>query len=229
MGHTEATGPVPAFDPALRGGSWSCRRNDGARSPLPVARWFGSAPDTADGRFDDAVVARCAGPTIDLGCGPGRFVTALAAVGVAALGVDHSRVAVRLARERGAVALCRSIFDGLPGEGRWHRVLLIDGNVGIAGDPTRVLRRAAEIVSATGSVLVELDPEVEHVAVEVIRLEAGAIVGPWFRWARLGILGAEDIAHRLGMSVAGVWEESGRLVVELIRSQGHGPVLRGAS
>ena len=31
--------------------------------------------------------------------------------------------------------LRRDLFAPLPGEGRWHHVLLADGNIGIGGDP----------------------------------------------------------------------------------------------
>ena len=52
---------------------------------------------------------------------------------------------------RGAVgrpALRRDVFEPLPGTGRWQTVLLADGNVGLGGDPLRVLRRAAELLRA---------------------------------------------------------------------------------
>ena len=59
----------------------------------------------ADQCFDHAVVELCQGPTIDLGCGPGRLVTHLIQRGIPALGVDQSETAVRLARRSGAPVL----------------------------------------------------------------------------------------------------------------------------
>ena len=64
------------------------------------------------------------GPTIDLGCGPGRLVARLIERGVPALGVDQSATAVGLARRSGAPALRRDVFEPLPGTGRWQTVLL---------------------------------------------------------------------------------------------------------
>ena len=64
---------------------------------LPLARWLGPA-----GAVDERVLERARGPVLDVGCGPGRHVHALARRGVLALGVDVSPVAVRLARARGA-------------------------------------------------------------------------------------------------------------------------------
>ena len=41
----------------------------------------------------------------------------------------------------GGPALVRSVFETLPGEGRWDTVLLMDGNIGIGGDPAALLGR----------------------------------------------------------------------------------------
>ena len=124
---------------------------------LPVHSWLGG--HGADTVFDAAVVALCDGPTIDLGCGPGRLVAHLVQRGIPALGVDQSATAVRLARRSGAPALLRDVFEPLPGTGRWQTVLLADGNVGLAGDPRRILRRASELLRAGGRCVAEFDPE----------------------------------------------------------------------
>src|SRR4051812_20039915 len=104
--------------------------------PLDVARWLAPA-DAAD----DTVLDRGTGPVLDVGCGPGRLVSSLNQRGVAALGVDVAETAVALTRGQGLPALLRSVFSDLPGEGRWPTVLLFDGNVGIGGDPLRLLER----------------------------------------------------------------------------------------
>ena len=83
---------------------------------------------------DELFAARCEGPVLDIGCGPGRFVEALASRGIPVLGVDISRSAVDQTSRRGVCALFRDINDRLPGEGRWGTVLLVDGNIGIGGD-----------------------------------------------------------------------------------------------
>src|SRR5689334_9403404 len=51
---------------------------------------------------DDTMVNSCSGSTLDVGCGPGRLVSALARRGVAALGIDISGEAVAQAHGRGA-------------------------------------------------------------------------------------------------------------------------------
>jgi SAM-dependent methyltransferase len=104
---------------------------------------------------DTALLEPCEGPTLDVGCGPGRLVAALAAGGTPALGIDLSPAAVRLARARGATALCRDVFGPLPGAGRWHHLLLADGNVGIGGDPARLLARCRSLLAPGGRVHAE--------------------------------------------------------------------------
>ncbi|GAA3027180.1 hypothetical protein GCM10020229_43190 [Kitasatospora albolonga] len=119
---------------AGRGPLW-LRCEDGSRHPLEVERWC-APPD----RADRTLLERCrlhGGPALDVGCGPGRLVAELLATGVPALGVDLTEAAVTRTRGLGGSALCRSVFDRLPGEGRWGAVLLADGNLGIGGDHVR--------------------------------------------------------------------------------------------
>ena len=124
---------------------------DGRVVALDVARWL--APTDA---CDETVLDRCTGPVLDVGCGPGRFVSALTERGVAALGVDIAETAVALARGAGHRRRCvRSVFSDLPGEGRWPTVLLMDGNIGIGGDPARLLRRVARLLAPGGRLIVE--------------------------------------------------------------------------
>ncbi|MEO6882272.1 MAG: SAM-dependent methyltransferase, partial [Mycobacteriaceae bacterium] len=119
------------YERALAGKPCWVLEDTGRRVELPVGRWLGGAAATnADRVVDAAMLALCAGPTLDLGCGPGRLTAALAARGVAALGVDTSALAVRLTIARGGLALRRDLFGALPGHGRWAHVLLADGNVG---------------------------------------------------------------------------------------------------
>jgi len=50
----------------------------------------------------------------------------------------------------------RSVFDALPAEGRWHTALLADGNVGIGGDPIRLLSRLRGLIARAASSCVSL-------------------------------------------------------------------------
>jgi hypothetical protein len=201
------------YDRALTGERCWVRRDDGRVDPLPVHTWLGGRG--ADARFDRTIVDMCAGPTIDLGCGPGRLVSSLVRRGLPALGVDISSTAVGLARDSGAPALRRDVFGPLPGAGRWQTVLLADGNVGLGGDPWRTLRRAAELLGAGGRCVAEFDSTAAGVDAAWVRLETTKTVGPWFRWATVGIDCAATLAAEVGLAVTGVHPIEGRVVATL--------------
>lgn len=201
------------YDDALTGERCWLRHDDGSVHGLPVRRWLGGRH--SDRGFDTAMVGMCHGPTIDLGCGPGRLVANLVKRGVPALGVDQSATAIELARRNGAPALRRDLFDPLPGTGRWSTVLLADGNVGIGGDPLRVLRRAGELLRTGGRCVAEFDLAITGVETRWVRLESVKTVGPWFRWASVGIDGARHLADDLGLSVSVVQPIGQRVLATL--------------
>jgi SAM-dependent methyltransferase len=167
-------------------------------------------------RGDEALLRRCAGPTLDVGCGPGRLTRAVALRGHVALGVDVSAGAVRLARRRGARALRRDVFDPLPHEGGWSRVLLADGNIGIGGDPTRLLLRCRELVAPDGSILIELDPPGGRTWAGDVRIAAdGGPPSAPFRWAYVGVDRLAWLARSAGLRVLDHWTEAGRWFASL--------------
>ncbi|OLR89944.1 methyltransferase domain-containing protein [Actinokineospora bangkokensis] len=199
------------FDGGLRGEQCWLETSAGSRIALEVQRW-GAAPCVGDSPMLDA----CDGPTLDVGCGPGRLTAALTGRGVPALGVDTSPVAVALTRGRGAAALERDVYDPLPGEGRWAHVLLADGNVGIGGDPVRLLRRVRQLLAPHGSALVEVDPPGAGVGSGRARVADGASAGPWFDWAWLSAEAVPAVAAEAGLVARWVREQAGRWVAELV-------------
>ncbi len=175
-----------------------------------VSRWLRDADPV-----DQRMLRRCAGPTIDIGCGPGRLTAALTARGVPALGVDVSAQAVAHSRERGAAVLCRDVFHPLPAQGRWRWALLCDGNIGIGGDPVRLLSRVAELVCPLGGAIVEVCPEeVDHRGSSRLRQVDGSL-GPAFAWAVLGARALCDAATASGWWVEEDWRDGGRRFVAL--------------
>ncbi|MEV0029607.1 class I SAM-dependent methyltransferase [Nocardia sp. NPDC050793] len=197
------------FDQAMTGAECWMRTADGARHRLPTRRWLGH-PDPADRCADAAITHSCDGPTIDLGCGPGRLVAALLRRGVIALGVDLSPMAVGVTRFRGAPALRRDLFGHLPGAGRWAYAILADGNIGIGGDPRRLLVRSAELLGIGGVAIVEFDPPRTGFDVSPIRLETRTRVGAWMPWARVGIDHAQELSAASGFRLITTAEVSGR-------------------
>ncbi|MGW1161195.1 class I SAM-dependent methyltransferase [Streptomyces sp. NPDC002519] len=179
---------------------------------LDVERWC-AAPDAAD----TSVLRRCTGPVLDVGCGPGRLVAALTARGRPALGVDVSPTAVARTRRLGGAALRRSVFDPLPREGRWGTVLLMDGNVGIGGDPVVLLTRLRDLVRPGGRLLAEAAPQDVDERLTVRVEDAHGRHGSPFPWARLGTTALAHAADTTGWILTGRWTAGDRPFVELHR------------
>ncbi|SBT65780.1 Methyltransferase domain-containing protein [Micromonospora sediminicola] len=176
-----------------------------SRSLAPAA-WCGGLVDG-----DESLLRRCVGPVLDVGCGPGRLAGALAARGHPVLGIDVSAEAVRLALLRKVSVLRRDVFAPLPGEGRWARVLLADGNIGIGGDPARLLRRCRQVAASRGAVLVELDPPGAPSWAGHLRLSVdGERASAPFPWAYVGVDDVAALARTVGLRVREQWTEAGR-------------------
>ena len=160
----------------------SAHRPDGSILRLALDRWLG--PLTA---ADEAVLDRAQAPVLDVGCGPGRHVLALARRGHLALGVDIAPAAVRVARLRGAPAIEASVFARIPGAGTWGSALLLDGNIGIGGAPEALLARMRQLLAPGGDVLVELAAPGVALTSEHIHLEYGGQLSRPFPWAYVGV------------------------------------------
>lgn len=204
-----------AFTAALRGCPVEVVGPDGAVTALPVPSW--RRLDAAD----EAMLAQCAGPTLDLGCGPGRMCARLAEQGLHVLGVDVVAEAVAQTRQRGVPAVRRDVFAPLPGEGRWGSVLLADGNIGIGGDPLALLRRARDLLARAGRVVVELEEPGATTPPHWARLRLDGEVSSPFRWARVGVDAVGDLAARAGLVPSLVDRVGERWFAVLVRSDGH--------
>jgi SAM-dependent methyltransferase len=195
------------YEGSLRGfGEVEIEHEDGRRERLPVDQWRYGRPG------DGALLDRCDGPTLDIGSGPGRLTVALAERGLPALGIDVTPYAVEMTRAAGGLALLRDVFDRIPGAGRWETVLLADGNIGIGGDPTLLLRRVAALLGRAGRAIVELG-EATHT--ERIRLRDVRQVSDWFRWSHVGTDAIGEYAGAAGLGVTGTWTEASRWFAEL--------------
>lgn len=172
------------------------RLRTGQTRTLAIDDWH--APATT---VEHDVCASLRGPVLDIGCGPGRMVVALAARGVPALGVDASPVAVATATDRGAAALCHSVYDSLPGEGRWRGVLLFDGNIGIGGDPLMLLGRIRDLLAPDGVAVIEVDGPGRMTCSTVAQLVRGDERTTWFPWAVVSVDHLGSLAARAGLQV----------------------------
>ncbi|MFI7409495.1 methyltransferase domain-containing protein [Streptomyces sp. NPDC049627] len=218
-GRRDATEDHPwSADPYARAlstgrGPLFLRRTDGWLLPLDVERWCADA-DAADLE----VLRRCEGAVLDVGCGPGRLVAALGRQGRRVLGIDVSEAAVAHAARLGGPALHRSVFDPLPGEGRWGTALLVDGNIGIGGDPRALLDRMAQLLTPRGLLMAETVPDLDlDERIQVHVTDARGTAGTLFPWARLGTPALLRHAERAGWRAVDQWRAGGRSFAALRR------------
>jgi SAM-dependent methyltransferase len=173
---------------------------------MDVSRWREDA-----NIVDLSLIEHSTGGVLDIGCGPGRMVKAAMGLGLPALGIDVSDAAVDIASEAGLTVLHASVFEPLPTEGMWQLALLLDGNIGIGGDPTALLRRCRELISDDGVVVVEVhpDPVWDHTysgTVVDIRGQQSAC----FPWAEIGRDALTVRAIDSGLRLLSAWETDGR-------------------
>lgn len=177
---------------------------------VAAERWVGEVLDE-----DARVLSLAEGPVLDVGCGPGRHVAWLTAAGIPALGIDVSARAVEQARIRGARAERRCIFEPMDHAATWGTILLLDGNLGIGGDPSTLLHRCAALLRPDGRVLAEVAPPGTRSSLHEARLELDGHLGPWFAWATVSVDDIAGLARPSGLTPARVWEDTGRWFVVL--------------
>ncbi len=202
------------YERALDGQPVRVRLEDGTDAPLAAQVWNTSRPG------DDSVLARCRSATLDVGCGSGRLTEALTAVGVRALGVDISPQAVLLTRSRGADAVCQDIFARSPRLGRWQHVLLMDGNIGIAGDAGALLGRCRELLGRDGTVIVEAGQPGSGIRQLVVQLVHADRPSRPFRWLVSDGNGIKAMGAAVGLVPSAEWSAGGRWFVELCATGG---------
>lgn len=197
--------PSPVLVPCAR-----VKLSDGGLRDLEVDRWLDDADDV-----DLRILERVRGSALDVGCGPGRHVEALRRRGIDALGMDLTPEFVAVAQRKQRPVLLHSVFDPVPGGARWNWALMLDGSIGIGGDPVALLRRVGSLLAPGGQVLVETEPP-EHRSERlslVIESESGR--DSWFDWATMSASDAARTAQAAHFGLAEHWEDAGRWFVQL--------------
>lgn len=207
----EAGALLPYEQCLVNGETLLLQHGDRTVTTLELDRWLRPADET-----DRHALLSAIGTALDVGCGPGRIVEALQTRGVNALGIDIAGTAVTLARARGANVHRYDVFGRVPAAGTWQTVLLLDGNIGIGGDPEALLARTLQLLAPSGVVIVEAHQQPGmHVQLPVRFARAGQTVGPTFDWALVGRHALERIATALGYRIEAAWTRQRRAFVAL--------------
>lgn len=171
--------------------------------PLGPDRWHEPVP-----RWERRLLGSLPGPVLDVGCGPGRHVAALASVGTRGIGIDTCPLAISRLRHRGHEGHHGSVWDDLPDEGTWGSALLLDENLGLGADPVRLLQRLANLLHRSGRVVVEAIPWISGVQ----RVDVGQ------PWANIGPDAISSIASAASFDVLRTVQRDGRHLSLLVRT-----------
>lgn len=181
---------------------------DGWPVDVSLDRWCSPCGGADEAALRPLFALLPAGATVlDLGCGPGRHAAWLAARGVHVLGVDSSAVAVDMARTDRVAAQRRDALAPLPGS--WDAVLLLDGNIGLRGDPLLLLCRVRDLLELGGSCLVELDED-EVTGRGRLVLHDGERASAPTPWGRLGVRELPAVARCADFTVLRRWGAGSR-------------------
>jgi len=219
-GSTFGAGGGEPYARALRDGDSSMlylqevgENGSATRAAMDFARWSAAAD-----HVDFTLLSAVTGPLLDIGCGPGRMVRAAMDLGMLALGVDVSAAAVSYATENGLNVIQGSVFDTLPLEGQWQTVLLVDGNIGIGGDPGALLERCRRLLAPSGEAVVEVheDPDRDHTYTGTL-VDAHGRESETFPWAEIGVTRLVELAADHGLQLTQRWNLDGRTFCRLAR------------
>ena len=199
------------FEPRISADRPTLVSECGRAIELDIQR-FSDAPSRAERRF----LKLFTGPILDIGCGPGRAAAYLRQLEVPALGLDANAGLVALARSNGALCVHQNAFESVPFEGRWQQVLLLDGNIGIGGDPAKLLDRLRRILTPGGQALIEVERGGTSRQM-IVREHVSGRIGEPFAWSTLTMRGLDELIAGTGWRCEYVHEIDDRLVVEVER------------
>jgi SAM-dependent methyltransferase len=206
--------------------------DDGRVMPAMHPSGFFTTPD-AWLPWERELLADVEGPVLDLGCGAGRHALHLQERGLEVTGVDVSPGAVDTCHRRGLRDVRLSDLRTPPDDQPWRTVLLMCGNLGLAGgwDETRALLSDLRDVCAPGALVVgdTVDPTLNtdpqsvayreakvasgrHLGEVGLRLRFGDVVTPFWNLLNVppGDLQAlvDGTGWELRVHVAGDWDHA---------------------
>ena len=196
------------------------RRDDGFVDKHSPGIWFSESPWTSE----QPLINYASGSILDVGCGAGRHLKHFQNAGFSVTGLDESKHAIDVCRERGCDKLISGdIFETSLENNFFDTVLLFGNNVGIGGSPAHTLTMLKQLRSSMkigGRILVaSLDVSItenpvhrayhearrtahEPIGQITIRLEYDDEVGEWFDWYHPLPNELERLAYDAGLKVS---------------------------
>jgi hypothetical protein len=113
--------------------------------------------------------------------------------------------------------LHRSVFDPLPGTGRWGAAVLLDGNIGIGGDPAALLRRIRSLLRRGGRIVAEVEAPTTATRVVEARIQVDDVETEWFPWAVVSADAMDAIAAAADLRLLSVRRSGHRWFATLQR------------
>ncbi len=98
----------------------------------------------------------------------------------------------------------------MPGAGRWRHLLLADGNIGIGGDPPRLLRRCRQLLAVDGRLHAELAPAGTPAWSGTATVQTPDGADRTLPWACVPLDDLPELADATAMRVLDTWTEAGR-------------------
>jgi SAM-dependent methyltransferase len=198
--------------------------DDGHRTPALPPAWF-FLPDSSWSPEEREVLGHAppAGPVLDLGAGAGRHALWFQSRGHEVTAVDASPGAVEVCRARGVADARLGDLTDPPADKPWSTVLLMCGNLGLAGgwDETRALLTRLVPRCAPGAVVIAdtIDPTAlgdEHSRAHVarnlatgrpsgqirLRLRYGARITPWWDLLNVPVADVAPLVAGTGWTLA---------------------------
>jgi hypothetical protein len=97
-------------------------------------------------------------------------------------------------------------------------VLLLDGNIGIGGDPLALLQRVRRLLRHDGFAVTELSPPGTVASVSIVHLWVDGEVSAPFAWATVPAERIAALAATASLRVRCAWSEADRWFAELSRA-----------
>lgn len=204
-------------------------RDDGVLMEEPVNLYFEAEQDWRD--EEAQALSGIHSRALDIGCGAGRHLLALQRRAFA-VGLDNSKLVLRVCRERGGRLLVLACARRLPFKaGNFDAVLLMNNGLGISGDmkrTTEMLTDVRRVLSKSGQLIGHTsDPNEPGTAVDEgyrlrnlsahraaglvkLRVRYKCFVGPWFDLILLAPDEVEAALRKTGLRLRRMipWESS---------------------